>query len=119
MRKWYGRKSLEERRAHIARRDKELARQRDRDRYHNDPTRRAYMQERSERYRIENPEKRRAHSAVSNAVRDGRLERGPCEVCGTTENVHGHHEDYDKPLEVRWLCVIHHAEEHQRMKEKV
>ena len=32
--------------------------------------------------------------AASNAIRDGRLRRGPCEVCGVTEHVDGHHDDY-------------------------
>ena len=53
-----------------------------------------------------------AQRAVQAAVRAGRLHRGPCEVCGTTENIHGHHGDYSKPLEVRWLCGEHHADLH-------
>lgn len=57
-----------------------------------------------------NPEKRRAHIAVGNAVRDGRLVKMPCEICGTTENVDAHHEDYSKPLCVRWFCHVHHFE---------
>ena len=58
-----------------------------------------------------NEEKRRAHNAVSNAVRDGRLEKKPCEICGNPDS-QGHHEDYSKPLDVRWLCVRHHADRH-------
>lgn len=54
---------------------------------------------------------RAAITAVNNAVRDGRLERGPCEVCGATP-AQGHHDDYGAPLEVRWLCTTHHAEHH-------
>ena len=57
------------------------------------------------------PEKYRAHYLTTNAVRDGRLEKTPCEVCGENK-VEGHHDDYDKPLDVRWLCRKHHLEVH-------
>lgn len=56
------------------------------------------------------PAKRRANVAVGNALRDGRLVRQPCEVCGTTERVEAHHDDYSKPLDVRWFCFTHHRE---------
>ena len=36
----------------------------------------------------------------------------PCEGCGTT-NVQAHHDDYSKPLDVRWLCLTHHAAHHK------
>jgi len=52
-----------------------------------------------------NPKKRAASTAVGNAVRDGRLEKPEiCEECGSGGRTHGHHDDYSKPLEVRWLC---------------
>lgn len=58
----------------------------------------------------EHPEKRKAINAANNAVRDGKLKREPCEGCGTEVNVCKHHDDYNKPLEVRWLCSkCHHA----------
>lgn len=59
-----------------------------------------------------NPLKRKAHAIVGNAIRDGRLLREPCEVCGT-KDAQAHHDDYGKPLEVRWLCTTHHAEWHR------
>jgi hypothetical protein len=62
-----------------------------------------------------NPEKRRAHYAVSNAIRDGRLIRQPC-FCGA--KAEAHHADYSKPLEVTWLCRKHHMEEHVRQNEQ-
>lgn len=55
------------------------------------------------------PEKRAARIAVGNAVRDGRLRRMPCEICGSLR-VQAHHDDYSKPLSVRWLCFKHHRE---------
>lgn len=57
------------------------------------------------------PEKFKARSAVSNAIRSGRLVRRPCRGCGSTSKVEGHHPDYSKPLDVVWLCdACHHAE---------
>lgn len=66
------------------------------------------------KYIANNPDKRTAHHAVNNAVRDGRLAKSPCEVCGSTHRIHGHHDDYSKPLEVRWLCPTHHADIHKK-----
>lgn len=63
------------------------------------------------RYREVNPKKYSAHTKVGNAIRGGYLTPKPCEVCGRPE-VHGHHCDYDKPLEVLWLCAEHHAAWH-------
>ncbi len=51
-----------------------------------------------------------ARAKVSAALRNGTLVRKPCEVCG--DKAQAHHEDYGKPLEVRWLCRKHHAMEH-------
>ena len=53
-----------------------------------------------------------ARSAVTCAKRSGRLVVQPCERCGTTSGVDAHHEDYTKPLDVRWLCKAHHRERH-------
>jgi hypothetical protein len=61
--------------------------------------------------RASNVERYHANCAVSNALRDGRLVKQPCEVCGSTD-VQAHHDDYSKPLEVRWLCFVHHRELH-------
>lgn len=57
------------------------------------------------------PGKARANQAVNNAIRDGRLVRRPCEVCGDPKS-QAHHDDYRKPLDVRWLCFKHHREVH-------
>ena len=59
-------------------------------------------------WQTRNPEKRAAHIKVGNAVRDGKLIKQPCEVCGDVK-VQAHHDDYGKPLEVRWLCQEHHG----------
>ena len=49
------------------------------------------------------PEKDRARRAVKHAVKSGKLVKTPCELCGN-EKVVAHHDDYSKPLEVRWVC---------------
>jgi len=66
------------------------------------------------KYRVNNPDKYRAHYMLGNAIRDGRLERKPCEHCG--KKADGHHEDYGKPLDVQWLCEKHHKERHKELK---
>ena len=75
------------------------------------PERKKQLLESNKRRKLAHPEKARARNAVVNAVRDGRLARLPCEVCGDLR-VEGHHEDYSKPLDVRWLCFTHHREVH-------
>ena len=47
-------------------------------------------------------------------VRRGHIIRGPCEVKGCKEEAQGHHEDYSKPFEVRWLCSEHHNDLHRK-----
>lgn len=78
-----------------------------------DPKRKAQLLEAQRRRRVRYPEKDKARHAVNNAIRDGKLERGMCEVCG--EVGQAHHEDYSRPLDVRWLCLKHHRQEHDRV----
>lgn len=68
----------------------------------------AYLKE----YRAKYPKKYRAHSLLNNAIRNKHIFREPCEVCGRTDTVEGHHDDYEKPLNVRWLCSAHHKQWH-------
>lgn len=58
----------------------------------------------------------KARSALNHAIRDKKIERAPCEVCGGLK-AEGHHKDYLKPLDVMWLCDKHHHEEHKRANE--
>jgi len=71
----------------------------------------AKLKRHTQRYRKLNPGKYRATRIANNALRDGRLIKRPCEVCGET-SVEKHHDDYSKPLEVRWLCRKHHRQIH-------
>jgi len=57
--------------------------------------------------RVKYPEKVAAVSALT------------CEHCGRAptgfDRIHGHHDDYSKPLEVVWLCQRCHGAEHRRL----
>lgn len=59
---------------------------------------------------------RRPSYAIHLALKSGELVRQPCEKCGTTERIHAHHDDYSKPLVVRWLCQKHHNQYHARIR---
>lgn len=57
---------------------------------------------------------RNAHKLVMYAVRLGLLKRPEkCELCDGTIRIEGHHEDYSKPLEVKWLCKVCHQNVHK------
>ena len=68
-----------------------------------------------DKYRKNHPEIRKAHIAATNAIHAGKILKQPCEVCGEN-NSQAHHDDYSKPLIVRWLCVKHHQEHHLSMR---
>lgn len=76
--------------------------------------RKMHIAQRARRFRDEYPRKYAAHSAVSNALRAGRLVKAKsCEQCGSERALHGHHDDYAQPLVVRWLCAVCHSQWHQ------
>lgn len=47
--------------------------------------------------------------------RRGRIQKLPCEVCGS-QSTEMHHDDYSKPYDVRWLCRPHHLAHHAAQK---
>lgn len=55
-------------------------------------------------FRSKYPQKAKAWSAVSRAIQNGRLKRQACAGCGSTEKVQAHHHNYQRPLDVEWLC---------------
>ena len=68
---------------------------------------------------------KRAGYMVKKAVKKGILVPGVCESCGSNERaadgrnmVHAHHDDYNKPLDIRWLCQKCHHEWHKYNKAK-
>ncbi len=54
-----------------------------------------------------------ARTQIHLAILRGDILRGQCEVC-QSDKTDAHHDDYEKPFDVRWLCRKHHAELHQR-----
>lgn len=65
------------------------------------------MDARSRAWQRAHPEAVRAQGAVRRALQHGVLVRQPCEACGAVP-AQAHHDDYRKPLDVRWLCAPHH-----------
>ena len=60
------------------------------------------------------PERTKANNALTNAVRDGRVEKPKaCWACGRIGRIVGHHFDYGLPLAVSWLCQPCHKETHK------
>ena len=64
-------------------------------------------------WRSKYPKKYKAHNIVNNNIRSGNLHKEPCEICGSEKTV-AHHDDYSKPLNVRWLCQPHHKQWHAK-----
>ena len=59
------------------------------------------------------PERTAARKVVSNALAAGRMVRGACVVGSECAGqVQAHHDDYNQPLDVRWLCRKHHEALH-------
>lgn len=54
-----------------------------------------------------------ARSYLHVYIRRGKVVPQPCEVCG--QKAEAHHDDYNKPLEVRWRCTAHHLELHGKI----
>lgn len=71
----------------------------------------AYQRE----YYRKNTPKKLAHARVRYALRNGKLQKQPCVVCGSVKS-EAHHPDYSKPLEVTFLCHLHHCEVHMSVK---
>lgn len=68
----------------------------------------------TKRMRDDLPHVYKAHNALNNAARDGKITRPiVCSVCKKDRRLHGHHDDYSKPLDVEWMCAICHKAFHK------
>lgn len=68
-----------------------------------------------DKYLKNHPVRKGASIIVNNAVRDGRLYKPKeCSVCSNGGRLHGHHDDYVYPLEVRWMCPLCHKKWHDK-----
>lgn len=83
--------------------------------YQKTPRGRQCLRKCAEAWAARNPRKRTTQIAFGNALRDGKMVKQPCVRCGALE-VHGHHENYDLPFVVVWLCPLHHSERHKEMR---
>lgn len=68
------------------------------------------------KYRKSHPLKHAAHMAVQVAIKSQKLFKQPCQVCGNP-NSEAHHDNYEEPLNVLWLCSKHHAARHVQLRE--
>ena len=62
-------------------------------------------------WRKKNPKGARAHFLTNYRIKKGKIVRGKCELKDGTCSlglIQAHHEDYEKPLVIRWLCASHH-----------
>lgn len=108
----------------------------DRNRFQNDPERRAFQLEQMrmwatnnkekahsfpKQWQARNPEKRKCHLSVASAIANGTLVKSEsCQSCGTSDGrIHGHHPDYTKPLDVMWLCAACHSRQHRLEREEL
>jgi hypothetical protein len=67
-----------------------------------------------ENYKKRYPMAYAAHVILGNAVKNKTIVRADsCSKCSSIYKVEGHHDDYTKPLEVRWLCEPCHKEWHR------
>lgn len=57
------------------------------------------------------PERVKARQVLNKAVRNGKVEKLPCMVCGADKS-EAHHTSYSEPLVVVWLCKGHHEQVH-------
>ena len=65
-------------------------------------------------------DKRRAkcHRAVAYAIKTGKLTRVPCVRCEEVKSL-AHHENYDEPLNVVWLCQPCHKQRHKELNDLI
>lgn len=69
-----------------------------------------YLKEHRRKY----PQQTKAQQKVAYEISAGNLTPKPCENCGANNRQHAHHDDYSKPLDIRWLCPACHKQWHDK-----
>ena len=80
------------------------------------PERQQLKNEITKAWRAEDRRRTAAHNAVARAIAKGLLVRQPCERCGNEKSI-AHHDDYDRKLDVMWLCQPCHKQRHKELLE--
>ena len=75
-----------------------------------------YKQRKAEYNRTLRPKQMvNSYHKVRNAIKSGKLVRPTnCSNCNKEGRIEAHHDDYTKPLEIRWLCRSCHSEHHRK-----
>ena len=69
------------------------------------------------KYITNNKEKKRAWNMVARELKSEKIVKPEkCHECNEIKLLHGHHKDYSKPLDVKWLCANCHKHEHKHTK---
>ena len=78
------------------------------------PENRAKIYANARRYNSKNKVKFNAWMNMHYHLKKGHIERPKeCGVCGEKKKLDGHHDDYSKPLEVKWMCRKCHKAYHK------
>jgi len=64
-------------------------------------------------YQLKNKERINVRATVYRAIKLKKIIRKNCSVCNEKKS-EAHHEDYSKPLDIIWLCRLHHAQIHKK-----
>lgn len=81
------------------------------------PERQQLKNEVTRAWRSEDKRRVAAHNAVARAIAKGFFKKQPCERCGNEKSL-AHHDDYDRKLDVMWLCQPCHKQRHKELKEE-
>ena len=83
-----------------------------REKYRRTPAGKKAVYKSTKNYRSKNPTRRLLYSHCEKFLENP----GICEQCGGNRMVEAHHDDYNRPFEVRWLCRGCHREWHKTHK---
>ncbi len=80
-------------------------------------THKGRIAENEKEYRANNRHKSKAHAVVNRMVKTGEMMVPvACQKCGDgSMKLHAHHEDYNKPTDVIWLCPSCHFKIHKKV----